>query len=192
MRIARAIANVYWRISRWSPATTPTPDQGVILGAPHTSNWDFVLMLVTGWKMGLKFSWLGKKEMFPKPLAGLMRALGGIPVDRSNPHGLVEELVRRSEAGEKFHLVITPEGTRSERKYWKSGFYRIARQADLPVVLGFVDRGTRTAGVGPTIHLTGDMSADMDRIRAFYAGKRGVRDKKLYPPRLREEDMPAP
>lgn len=188
MSIARTIANFYWRISKWNPATTPAPDQGIVLGAPHTSNWDFILMLVTGWKMGVKFKWLGKSQMFPKPIAGLMRALGGIPVDRSNPHGLVEDLVRRSEAGEKYLLVITPEGTRDERKYWKSGFYRIARQAKLPVVLGFVDRDNRMAGMGPTIHLTGDMTKDMDVIRDFYAGKKGVRDKVLHPPRLREED----
>src|SRR5690625_1729869 len=102
MRLARTVANLYWRISKWNPSTMPAPDQGIILGAPHTSNWDFILMLVTGWKMGLNFKWLGKSQMFPKPLAPLMRALGGIPVDRSNPHGLVEDLVRRVEAGEKF------------------------------------------------------------------------------------------
>lgn len=187
MRLARTVANLYWRISKWNPSTMPAPDQGIILGAPHTSNWDFILMLVTGWKMGLNFKWLGKSQMFPKPLAPLMRALGGIPVDRSNPHGLVEDLVRRVEAGEKFLLVITPEGTRGEREYWKSGFYRIARQADLPVVLGFIDRDNRMAGLGPTIHLTGDVVADMDVIREFYDGKVGVRDKQLHPPRLREE-----
>jgi len=191
MRIARIIANMYWRISKWSPATTPPPDQGIVLGAPHTSNWDFVLMLVTGWKVGVKFKWLGKKQMFPKPIAGLMRALGGIPVDRSRPYGLVEELVRRAEAGEKYLLVITPEGTRSERKYWKSGFYRIARQTNLPVVLGFLDRDNRMAGLGPTIHLTGDVKADMDVIREFYAGKKGVRDKNIHLPRLREEETGA-
>jgi len=191
MSISRTIANLYWRISKWNPATTPAPDQGVVLGAPHTSNWDFILMLVTGWRMGLKFKWLGKNSMFRPPFAPLMRALGGIPVDRRNPQGLVDELVRRVESGEKFLLVITPEGTRSEREYWKSGFYRIARGADLPVVLGFIDRRNRTAGIGPTIHLTGDVGADMDVIREFYAGKVGVRDKNLVPPRLREEDAPG-
>ena len=190
MSISRTVANLYWRISKWNPATTPAPDQGVVLGAPHTSNWDFILMLVTGWRMGLKFKWLGKNSMFRPPFAPLMRALGGIPVDRRNPKGLVDDLVRRVESGEKFLLVITPEGTRSEREYWKSGFYRIARGADLPVVLGFIDRRNPTAGIGPTIHLTGDVGADMDVIRAFYAGKVGVRNKNLVPPRLREEDAP--
>lgn len=148
-------------------------------------------MLVTGWKAGVKFKWLGKKQMFPRPIAWLMRALGGIPVDRSKPHGLVEELVRRAEAGEKYLLVITPEGTRSERKYWKSGFYRIARQAELPVVLGFIDRDNLRAGLGPTIHLTGNVTADMEVIREFYAGMKGVREKQLHPPRLREEETGA-
>ena len=191
MGVTRAVANIFWRISKWNPATMPAPDQGIILGVPHTSNWDFILMLATGWKMGLNFKWLGKTQMFPKPLAGLMRALGGIAVDRTNPHGLVEDLVRRAEAGEKYLLVITPEGTRAEREYWKSGFYRIARQANLPVVLGYVDRDNRMAGLGPTIHLTGDVTKDMDVIRDFYADKKGVREKKIHPPRLREEDAPA-
>lgn len=188
MKFLRFIANVYWKISKWNPATTPAPDQGVIIGAPHTSNWDFILMLATGWKMGLNFKWLGKSQAFVKPIAPIARALGGIPVNRANPQGLVDDLVARAEAGEKYLLVITPEGTRSERKYWKSGFYRIARQANLPVVLGFIDRDRRLAGLGPTIELTGDVTTDMDVIRDFYAGKKGVRDKVMHPPRLRAED----
>src|SRR5699024_7514428 len=190
MSISRTVANLYWRISKWNPATTPAPDQGVVLGAPHTSNWDFILMLVTGWRMGLKFRWLGKNSMFRPPVAPLMRALGGIPVDRRNPQGLVDALVRRVEAGEQSLLVITPERTRSRREYRKSGYSRSAPGAGLPVVLGFIDRRSRTAGIGPTSHLTGDVGADMDVIRAFYAGKVGVRNKHLVPPRLREEDAP--
>src|SRR5690625_6268522 len=98
MSISRTIANLYWRISKWNPATTPAPDQGVVLGAPHTSNWDFILMLVTGWRMGLKFKWLGKNSMFRPPFAPLMRALGGIPVDRRS-----EE--HTSELQSRGHLV---------------------------------------------------------------------------------------
>lgn len=191
MSFTRGLAGLYWRMSRWTPSLEPAPDRGVILGVPHTSNWDFVLMLATGWRMGLSFKWLGKASLFKKPFGPAMRALGGIAVDRSGAHGLVAELVRRADEGEKFLLVITPEGTRGRREYWKSGFYRIATGANLPLVLGFVDRRIMTAGIGPTIDLTGNVTDDMDRIRAFYAGKVGVRDKPVAPPRLREEDEAA-
>jgi 1-acyl-sn-glycerol-3-phosphate acyltransferase len=140
---------------------------------------------------------LGKKSLFKMPFGLLMRALGGIPVDRANPAGLVDELVGRVRAGERFYLVIAPEGTRGASPYWKSGFYRIARATGLPVTLGYVDRTTMTAGLGPTLELTGDLAADMDRIRTFYDGKTGVTGRTTTP-RLHEEsgeaaaDEPSP
>ena len=99
----------------------------------------------------------------------------------------MDDVVGRVRAGERFFLVVTPEGTRGRASYWKSGFYRIARDTALPVTLGYVDRRTLTTGLGPTIHLTGDVAADMDRIRAFYADKSGLRPEKRTEPRLREE-----
>ena len=121
-----------------------------------------------------------------------MRANGGIPVDRSTPAGVVDALVRRIRDGDVFGLVVTPEGTRGGVAYWKSGFYRIAREAGLPVTLGYVDRTTMTTGLGPTLPLTGDVGADMDAIRAFYADKSGMRPALRVEPRLREEDDPRP
>jgi 1-acyl-sn-glycerol-3-phosphate acyltransferase len=115
-----------------------------------------------------------------------MRALGGIPVNRAHPGRLVQDVVSRMRVGKHF-LVVTPEGTRARRKVWKSGFYRIARDAGLPVVLGYVDSATHTAGLGTTISLTGDVTADMDLVREFYADKRGIRPDDFTPPLLREE-----
>ncbi|KAE8763287.1 1-acyl-sn-glycerol-3-phosphate acyltransferase [Georgenia thermotolerans] len=188
-RIRRALARAYWAVSRWRYRAEPLPDDGagILIGAPHTSNWDFVLMLAIAWRTGISVRFLGKHQLFRPPLGVLMRALGGIPVDRRRPGGLVEELVGRVAAGERFYLVITPEGTRGAGSVWKSGFYRIARATDLPVTLGYVDRTTMTAGLGPTFHLTGDVAADMDRIRAFYAGKTGVRPELGTEPRLSDE-----
>ena len=97
----------------------------------------------------------------------------------------------RIRGGEVFGLVVTPEGTRGSGTYWKSGFYRIAREAGLPVTLGYVDRTTMTTGLGPTIELTGDVHADMDVIRAFYADKAGLRPEFRTEPRLRDEDPAA-
>ena len=97
-------------------------------------------------------------------------------------------MLARIRSGDVFGLVVTPDGTRKGHTHWKSGFYRIAREADLPVTLGYVDRTTMTTGLGPTIELTGEVSSDMDRIRAFYADKTGIRPELAGTPRLREED----
>lgn len=161
---------------------------GVLVGAPHTSNWDFVLMLAIAWDLGLHVRYLGKDALFRWPFGWVMRALGGIPVDRTNPGGLVADLVARSRAGEELNLVVTPEGTRAAGAYWKSGFWRIAVGADLPITLGYVDRTTMTAGLGLTFVPSGELTADMDVVRAFYADKSGLRPERRTEPRLREED----
>ncbi len=188
MRVRRFVARAFLRVSGWRLVTQriPRDGRGVIVGGPHTSNWDFVLMLAISWEGGLTFRWLGKRELFRGPFAPVLRALGGIAVDRAHPAGLVESVLARLRAGERFYLVVTPEGTR-RGSGWKSGFYRIARGANLPVTLGYVDRTTKTFGLGPTFELSGDVRADMDRIRAFYADKSGWVPSRRTEPRLREE-----
>jgi 1-acyl-sn-glycerol-3-phosphate acyltransferase len=144
-------------------------------------------MLAIAWELGIEVRWLGKKSLFEGWRGPVMRAVGGIPVDRSDPGNVVAEVVERIQGGEVFSLVVTPDGTRSGHTHWKSGFYRIARETGMPVTLGFVDRETLTTGLGPTIELTGDVGPDMDRIRAFYADKSGARPERRVEPRLREE-----
>jgi len=166
---------------------TDLPDRYVMAAAPHTTNWDFPLMLALTKLSGVDVKWLGKASLFRGPMGPLMRRLGGIPVDRSAPGGMVAALAGEFAAHERMVLIVPTEGTRSRTQHWKSGFYHIARQADVPVVCGFVDGVTRTGGLGPTIHLTGDIAADMDRFREFYAGKTGVRAEHTGPVRLKEE-----
>lgn len=187
--IRRATARAYWAVSRWTLHSEPLPEQGasILLGVPHTSNWDFLFMLAITWRAGISAKFLGKNSLFRGPMGPLMRALGGIPVDRRHPQGVVEAVVARVRAGERFFLVVTPEGTRGKTAGWKSGFYRIAQETGLPVTLGYVDRTTMTTGLGPTLHMTGDLVADMDRIRAFYADKSGFTPSNRCEPRLREE-----
>ncbi|MBB6392160.1 1-acyl-sn-glycerol-3-phosphate acyltransferase [Microbacterium thalassium] len=186
--IRSLIARVYWTFSRWTLSTEPAPTRPtVLIGAPHTSNWDFVLMLAIAWRLGIDVRWLGKDSLFRGWRGPIMRALGGIPVDRRNPQGVVADVVARVHDGEVFGLVVTPEGTRGSGTYWKSGFYRIAHDTGMPVTLGYVDRTTMTTGLGSTIELTGDVAADMDRIRAFYADKSGLRPHLRTEPRLRDE-----
>lgn len=189
--LRRLAARAFWSVSRWKLVTEPAPDRpSVLVGAPHTSNWDFVFMLAIAWELGIDVRWLGKKSLFHGWRGPLMRAVGGIPVDRSDPSRVVAEVVERIHAGEVFSLVVTPDGTRGAHTHWKSGFYRIAREARMPVTLGFVDRDTMATGLGPTVELTGDVSRDMDRIRAFYADKSGARPERRVEPRLREEEAP--
>ena len=188
--LRRTLARVFWAFSRWtlvghdSVPTKPT----ILIGAPHTSNWDFVLMLAISWRLGIEVHWLGKKSLFRGWRGPIMRRIGGMAVDRADPRRVVAEVVSQVHAGQVFGLVITPDGTRGGNEYWKSGFYRIAQETGMPVTLGFVDRTTMTSGLGPTIELTGDVSGDMDRIRAFYADKTGLRPERRTEPRLREEN----
>jgi 1-acyl-sn-glycerol-3-phosphate acyltransferase len=120
-----------------------------------------------------------------------MRWLGGVPIDRSAPGGMVASLAHELTTRDRLVLVVPAEGTRSRTEYWKSGFYRIAQQAQVPVLLGFVDKSTRSGGFGPAVPITGDVRADMDVIRAFYAGKTGLKKDRFGPIRLREEDEDA-
>ncbi|MBB5743650.1 1-acyl-sn-glycerol-3-phosphate acyltransferase [Microbacterium ginsengiterrae] len=187
--LRQIIARAFWTVSRWRLSSEPAPDRpSVLIGAPHTSNWDFVLMLGIAWRLGIDVRWLGKSSLFSGWRGPLMRRLGGIPVDRTDPSRVVADVVARIRDGEVFGLVVTPDGTRGSNAYWKSGFYRIAREAQMPVTLGFVDRTTMTTGLGPTFELTGDVGADMDRIREFYADKSGLRPALRCEPRLREEN----
>ena len=186
--LRRILARLYWTFSRWTLRSEPAPTRPtVLIGAPHTSNWDFVLMLAIAWRLGIPVRWLGKASLFAGWRGPTMRALGGIPVQRDDAARVVDEVVERVHAGEVFGLVVTPDGTRGGNEYWKSGFYRIARATGMPVTLGYVDRTTMTTGLGPTIDLTGDVAGDMDRIRAFYADKAGLRPERRTEPRLQNE-----
>ena len=186
--LRRLIARTFWSVSRWSLRGEPAPDRpSVLIGAPHTSNWDFVFMLAIAWRLDMHIRWLGKKSLFTGWRGPIMRRLGGIPVDRDDPSRVVTEVVDRIRSGERFGLVVTPDGTRGGNTGWKSGFYRIAIDAGLPVTLGYVDRTTMTTGLGPTFELTGDVPTDMDRIRGFYADKAGFSPERRVEPRLASE-----
>ncbi|WP_255491727.1 1-acyl-sn-glycerol-3-phosphate acyltransferase [Actinotalea sp. JY-7876] len=173
------------RAAGWRVVGT-LPHRGIFIGAPHTSNWDFVLTVLVLWHGGVSPRVLVKRELFWWPLGPVLRALGAVPTDRG-AGGLVERLTAEAREDQSYALVIAPDGTRRPTDHWKSGFYRIATATGMSVTLGFIDGPTRTAGVGPTIALTGDVRADMDVMRAFYADKHGVRPGRGSTPYLREE-----
>ena len=181
----KAFARLMLRLTRWH-AVGQVPTTGILVGAPHTSNWDWVAMVALTWRDGVRPRVLIKRELFRGPLAPLLRATGGVPLDRKNPGATVRALLGQAK-DEDFLLIVAAEGTRKKADFWKSGFYKIARQTGLPISLGFIDGPTRTMGVGPTFTPSGDVTADMDLVRAFYADKRGVHPELRTEPRLREE-----
>jgi 1-acyl-sn-glycerol-3-phosphate acyltransferase len=142
----------------------------LIIAAPHSSNWDFVIGMALVFAMRLDGRFLGKAELFRGPLGVLMRWLGGTPVDRANPGGVVGQAIARIEASPKFILGMAPEGTRKPVDRWKTGFYRIALGAGLPIVAGYFDNQGKRVGFGPVFHPTGNTEAEIDVMRAFYAG----------------------
>ncbi len=184
-------ARLVLRLSGWT-AVGEVPRTGILVGAPHTSNWDFVMMLLVMWRGGVTPRVLMKQELFRGPLAWLLPRLGGIKLDRANPGAVVRELVDEARSGEPFLLILAAEGTRGKGEYWKSGFWRIARSTGLPIALAFIDGPTRTTGFGPTFTATPDVVADMDLVREFYRDKRGIHPERRTEPRLREEDAGPP
>lgn len=190
----RTIGRSVLRILRYDLVGEDPPAEpvSVFVAYPHTSWLDLPLMLGIAWASDLKPGFLAKKQIFRAPFGGLLRSLGGIAVDRANPGTLVADLTERARSGRPLSLVIAPEGTQGGQGHWKSGFYRIAQDADVPLVLGYIDLPTRTCGLGPSFRPSGDVRADMDRVRAFYADKHGARLMPSAVPSLREEQDEPP
>jgi len=178
---------ILW-LSGWAfEGPMPATRRYVLIAAPHTSNWDFVYMMAMAWAVGVRLSWMGKASLFVFPLGTMFRALGGLPIRRDGPANLVEQSVARFTQGQDLVLAVPAEGTRRRGNTWRSGFYHIARLAEVPVVLGYLDYARRRGGLGPEVRPSGDVRADMDRIRAFYADKTGRYPAKFTTPRLAEE-----
>jgi 1-acyl-sn-glycerol-3-phosphate acyltransferase len=146
----------------------PSLPKYVLVGAPHTSNWDFLALLALDFAFKLECVWMGKDSIFRGPLGSLFRRLGGIPVDRSSRNNAVEQAAQAFDQSERMVMAISPEGTRKKTARWKTGFYYIALAAGVPISLGFVDFRLRTAGFGPLLAPSGDVAADMAIIRDFY------------------------
>ncbi len=177
------LAIMGWKIE----GELPPGRKFVLIGAPHTSNWDFVVGIAVTYVLRVRVHWIGKHTLFRWPYGAFMHWLGGIGVDRTHPAGVVEQLADQLRRAERMVLLITPDGTRSKRECWKSGFYRIALAAKVPLLCGSVDFSSKTARIGLCFEPTGDVAADMQRIREFYAGVSGAYPEKSSPVRLREE-----
>ena len=159
----------------------------VLIAAPHTSNWDFPMMLLFSNAFGIKIKWMGKDTIFVGPIGYILKILGGIPISRGNNSNLVTQMIELFARSEKLMLVVPAEGSRSLTKNWKSGFYHIAHGADVPVLPTFLDYGKRIGGFGIPIRLTGKIKVDMDKIRSFYKPYLGKYPKLSGPIQLSEE-----
>ncbi|WKZ83770.1 MAG: lysophospholipid acyltransferase family protein [Acidimicrobiia bacterium] len=164
------------RIGRWDiEGEVPDIPKMVVIGAPHTSAWDFPIGMLAVRALGLRARYLGKHTLFRRPFGWFFRMLGGIPVDRSAPGGLIAQSVAAFENADELRLLIAPEGTRNALPHWRSGFYEIARGSGVPVLPGAVDGKRRRIVIGEPITVTGDVAADMEKIRSFYEGFEGIK-----------------
>jgi len=160
---------------------TPQSKKYVLVAAHHTSNWDLLYTILTAFSLNINLYWLGKDTLFKKPLAGpLMRWLGGIPVDRKKSTNVVDQIVQKFNQNKELVITISPAGTRSKIKKWRSGFYHIAKNAGIPIVLGYVDYSRKIGGVGPEVYLTGNYDQDMEKIKSFYKDKKGKHSEKQF------------
>ncbi len=171
--LSRLVKRILLALYRWKAwelvQVNPVPPRCVILGAPHTSNWDFVFFLGATNQLGIEPNFMGKHSLFRWPMTRFMFDMGGIAVDRSaRDRNYVEQVVGEYARRERLALVIAPEGTRGAISGWKSGFYHIAHGAGVPIVPAWVDNATMRGGVGPAIATTGDYAADLRKIAEFY------------------------
>ncbi len=154
-----------WQVEGSVPESVP---KSVMIVAHHTSNWDFPIGLFGSFALNIKPFWIGKHSLFNWPMGRLMRWLGGIPIDRRHSKDFVKHAIQLLNDHEKLMLVIAPEGTRKRVDQWKSGFYYIANGASVPIICAFIDYKRKVTGIGPIIMPTGDIQADLQKIRAFY------------------------
>lgn len=159
----------------------------VLIAAPHTSNWDFPLMLMFAAAFDIKVTWMAKHSLFWPPLGWMMRAMGGMPIERHRSNNVVDAMVAAFSTRDELVLVVPTEGTRERSEYWKSGFYHIARQAAVPIVPSFLDFGKKRGGFGPAMEVSGVPATDMQYFRDFYSGMQGKFPENFGPIRLRDE-----
>lgn len=175
--LARAIMwLVGWRVE----GKLPDLPKFVLIGAPHTSNWDFILFLGLIFSLRANVRFMGKAELFRPPVGWFFRYCGGIPVDRKKSTGLVDQMVDAAKQADRFILTIAPEGTRHHVAEWKRGFYHIAKGAGIPIVMGVVDGRHKTVRVGQVFHPTDDIEADMKSIQGYFEGVVGINPRRKY------------
>ena len=177
--LAHSIARFILRLIGWRTAViSPYPSRCVLIGAPHTSNWDFIIVMLLMAVERIPIRLMGKDSLFSWPLGVFMRSFGVIPVNRSGNNKLVDQIAAKFDDYNELIIGISPEGTRSKTSRWRTGFYYIALKADVPIVMAYIDYKNKICGLGPSIKPTGDIHADFKIIREFYSGIVGKHPQK--------------
>jgi 1-acyl-sn-glycerol-3-phosphate acyltransferase len=178
--MSKWFARKYLKLGGWKFNEFPDVEKAVVLMAPHTSMYDFVLGKMYFEMYGYKPQVLIKKEAFFWPFGYFLKKMGGIPVDRGKKTGLTDMAIQSlKESKGRFYLVITPEGTRKKTKNWKKGFIRIAKAADVPVVIGYLDKKTKNCGVKGLLDMSGTDEEIMERLKRSYIGCEGLKKDKF-------------
>jgi 1-acyl-sn-glycerol-3-phosphate acyltransferase len=179
--ILQLIARIIMRLLGWRvKGKLPDIPKFVLIGAPHTSNWDFALFLGLIFHLRANVHFMGKAELFRFPIGWFFRYCGGVPVDRKKSTGLVDQMVKAYNESEKFILTIAPEGTRHQVVEWKRGFYHIAKGAGVPIVMAVVDGKHKEVRIGQVFQPTEDMEADMTAVQGYFSGVAGINPRRKY------------
>ncbi len=194
--VMRVVALLYLRTIGWRlEGTLPDAPKYVVIVAYHTSNWDFPILVALAFALRVKSFWMGKHTLFRRPFGPFFRWLGGIPIDRNSPHNVVAQCIEHFEHNDSMVLTIAPEGTRKKVPFWKTGFYRIACGAKVPIVMAFVDYRRKVGGIAAVVTPTGDIEADIRIIRDVYANVTAKYPDQAVPPKVRPstiDNPPAP
>ena len=175
-----------YRLSGWKiDYTLPDDKKMLIIFYPHTSNSDAIHAVLAAFALGLRPNWLIKNDWYRPPFRKLVRNLGAIPIERNKNENKVEQIAEAIRQADRIILGLSPEGTRSKTDFWRSGFYHIARLANIPIHFGFIDYPSKTVGAAPGFIPSGDIEADLEKIRTFYADKRGKHPERVGPIRFR-------
>lgn len=155
-----------WKVVAGIP---PEVKKAVVIVVPHTSNWDFIYGMNVKNKYKMQATYFAKKELFKWPLKTILEKTGGVRVDRSSPKDMVSQIVEKVHEADSMYIVIAPEGTRGPTEKWKTGFYQIAMQANIPILLAFIDYKTKTAGIDELFYPTGDKEKDFEHFKQYYS-----------------------
>ncbi len=184
--VLAALARALFRLTGWRvEGSLPDLPRLIVVSAPHTSNWDGVILVLAALVFRVRLRYLVKHTLLRPPLGWLVRLTGGVPINRTARFNAVEQAVQAFHANDRLALAISPEGTRKPVEYWKTGFYYIALGAGVPLALGYIDYARRCAGIGPIIVPSGDLEADMALIEAFYAPIVGRHPSRMSATRVR-------
>ncbi len=185
MNISRWILNkLGWKIN----VTVDIEPKSILCVAPHTSNWDFIYGKLFAWAINLKTGFFMKKSLFIFPLGLVFRKMGGIPINRSKKTSVTQQTIDYANAQKEFHLAITPEGTRKANIKWKKGFYFIAKGADIPIQLAYIDFEKKEIGITETFYPTDDIRADFEHIYNYYRGKKGCIPENFVIPNVEDDE----